>query len=205
MKTAAALLGLLVVIAVAIPVEPMPGQTFGKVNSAPFGYKAGSADSIKNLKSKIKNVVWIVLENRSFDNILGGITRPGFDSPINNGAYCNPQNLTNPSLSNWCASAKDFDSILNDPDHSITGNNFEFYGTFNPNNQAIANGSLLPSLDGFVNKQLISYPTLAPDFAAKQVMNYYSEDEIPTLVDIIDEFTSFNYWHSCVPGVSLLQ
>jgi phospholipase C len=33
-------------------------------------------------------------------------------------------------------------------------------------------------------------------------MGYYSEDEIPTLVDLVDEFTTFNYWHSCVPGVS---
>jgi phospholipase C len=205
MKTAAALLALLVVPTVAIPVEPKPGSTFGKVNNAPFSYKAGSADSIKNLKSKIKNVVWIILENRSFDNILGGVTRPGFDNPINNGPYCNPQNLANPGLDNWCPGAKDFDSILNDPDHSVTGNNLEFYGTYSPNNKAIANGSLLPSLEGFVNKQLISYPTLTPEFAAKQVMNYYSEAEIPTLVDIIDEFATFNYWHSCVPGVRFFE
>jgi len=202
MKTPAALLALLAVTAVAWPVEPTTGPTFGKVNSAPFGYKAGSAASIQNLKSKIKNVVWIILENRSFDNILGGVTRPGFDNPINNGQYCNPQNLTNPSLPNWCSGTKDFDSILNDPDHSVTGNNFEFYGSFSPNNDAIANGSLVPALDGFVNKQLISYPTLAPNVAAKQVMNYYDMSDIPTLVEVVDEFVTFNYWHSCVPGVS---
>jgi phospholipase C len=32
-------------------------------------------------------------------------------------------------------------------------------------------------------------------------MGYYSEDEIPTMVDLVNEFTTFNYWHSCVPGV----
>jgi phospholipase C len=204
MKTSAALLALLVAGAVAW-VVPTPGPTFGKVNAAPFGYTAGSAASVQNLKSKIKNVVWIILENRSFDNILGGVTRAGFDNPINNGPYCNPQNLTNPNLANYCAGTKDFDSILNDPDHSVTGNNLEFYGSFSPSNAAIANGSLLPSLEGFVNKQLISYPTLSPDVAAKQVMNYYAQEDIPTLVDIIDEFATFNYWHSCVPGVSLFE
>jgi phospholipase C len=206
MKTTATLLSLLVAAVVAVPFDlPPPGKTYGTVNSAPFGYKAGSADSIKNLKSKIKNVVWIILENRSFDNILGGVTRPGFDTPINNGPYCNPQSLNDTTSASFCAASKDFDSILNDPDHSVTGNNLEFYGTYHPNNTAIASGTLQPALDGFVNKQLISYPTLTPQVAAKQVMNYYSEDEIPTLVNIIDEFASFNYWHSCVPGVSLLE
>ena len=205
MKTSASLLALLAAVTVAWPVEPTPGPTYGKVNAPPFGYKPGSAASIQNLKSKIKNVVWIILENRSFDNILGGVTRPGFDNPINNGPYTNPQNLTNPSLPTWSTGTKDFDSILNDPDHSITGNNFEFYGSFSPNNDAIANGSLLPALEGFVEKQLISYPTLAPDVAAKQVMNYYAESDIPTLMDVVDEFTTFNYWHSCIPGVSVSQ
>lgn len=203
MKTAAALLGLLVVTAVAKPVEPKPGKTFGKVNKAPFGYKAGSSQSIKNLQSKIKNVVWIVLENRSFDNILGGVKRDGFDNPINNGAYCNPQNITNSGLGNWCAEKKDYDSILHDPDHSVTGNNFEFYGSYSPDNKKIADGQLKPSLNGFVEEQLARNPTLAPATGAKEVMNYYSQDEIPTLMDLIDEFATFNYWHSCVPGVSL--
>lgn len=196
---APALLSFLAASTIATP-------TFGKppkgpiVSPPPFGYKSGSQQSIANLKSKIHNVVWILLENRAFDNILGGVRRPGLDNPINNGPFCNPQNLTNPKGKSFCSFHKDFDSILNDPDHSVTGNNFEFYGTFSPNNTLIADGKLTPSLDGFVNKQLISYSTLAPQVAAEQVLGFYSEDEIPTLVNIVDEFVTFNNWHSCIPG-----
>ncbi|KAJ7681894.1 phosphoesterase [Mycena polygramma] len=165
----------------------------------PFGYKAGSPESVANLKDKIKHVVWVLLENRSFDNILGGVKRPGLDNPANNGDVCNPVNIADPTGATLCTRIKDFDSVLNDPDHSVTGNNFEFYGQFAPNNAAIQNGSLTATNQGFVNKQTISY-NITSDTAAAQVMGYYSEQEVPTMVDIVDEFTTFNYWFSCIPG-----
>jgi phospholipase C len=205
---AAAVTGLLASSALASPTSAhfgWPGS--GSANtqtSAPFGYKAGSQQSISNLKSKIKNVVWILLENRSFDNILGGVRGRGLDNPTNNGDYCIPQNLSQPNGQQWCTSLKDFDSVLNDPDHSVTGNNFEFFGQFSPNNAAIANGSLKETQQGFVQKQLISYPDITAETAAKQVMGYYSEDEIPVLLNLVDEFVTFNSWFSCIPGVSCL-
>jgi len=111
-----------------------------------------------------------------------------------------PREHYDPNGATLCTRLKDFDSVANDPDHTITGNNFEFYGQFAPSNAAIQNGSLTPNNEGFVNKQLISYPSITPDVAAAQVMGYYSEAEVPTLVDIVDEFTTFNYWFSCIPG-----
>lgn len=168
--------------------------------SQPFGYAPGSPASIANLKDKIENVVWILLENRAYDNILGGVNRAGLDNVVNNGPFCNPQNVSDPSSRKWCSVFKDFDSVANDPDHSVTGNNFEFYGTFTPNNAAIANRTLTASMDGFVQRQFTRYG-ISPMLADEQVMGYYSESEVPTMVDLVNEFTTFNYWHSCVPGV----
>lgn len=197
MKTAIAasqLLGLLAATAAASPV--------GRNSQAPFGYTSGSAESVANLKDKIENVVWILLENRAYDNILGGVKGRGLDNVVNNGPFCNPQNVSQPDSPKWCSFYKDFDSVLDDPNHSVTGNNLEFYGSYSPNNAAIANGTLTPDLKGFVEEQLNVHAGIDPKTAAEQVMGYYSEDEIPTLVQLVDEFTTFNYWHSCVPGVS---
>lgn len=169
-------------------------------SSTPFGYASGSTESIANLKDKIENVVWILLENRSFDNILGGVSKAGLDNPANNGPFSNPEDVNDPTSKKWYTTPKDFDSVLHDPDHSVTGNNFEFYGTFTPNNAAIANGSLTPKNDGFLQRQLGSYPGISVDTADREVMGYYTESEIPTLMDLVDEYTTFNYWHSCVPG-----
>lgn len=189
-----------------VPLLGLSGSALGAVvarsSSTPFGYASGSTESIANLKDKIENVVWILLENRSFDNILGGVTKAGLDNPANNGPYSNPQNVNNPSSQKWYTTPKDFDSVLHDPDHSVTGNNFEFYGTFTPDNAAIANGTLKPSNVGFMQRQLDRYPGIDATTADREVMGYYTESEIPTLMDLVDDFTTFNYWHSCVPGVS---
>lgn len=189
-----------------IPLLGLSGSALGAAvargSSEPFGYASGSKESIANLKDKIENVVWILLENRSFDNILGGVKKDGLDNPANNGHYSNPENVNDPKSKKWYTNHKDFDSVLHDPDHSVTGNNFEFYGTFTPNNEAITNGSLTPSNDGFLQRQVDSHPGISVKTADREVMGYYTEREIPTLMDLVDEYTTFNYWHSCVPGVS---
>ncbi|KAJ5088006.1 hypothetical protein N7456_011622 [Penicillium angulare] len=160
-----------------------------------------SSTSIKNFKSKIKNVVILEMENRSVDNILGGQTIKGLENPINNGPFCNPYNLTDVSKGQVCSSAKDFDSILDDPDHSVSGNNIEFYGTFTPDNNAIASGELLPTQQGFVHEQLRQYgDNVNKTQLATEVLNYYSESEVPVLTALVQNYLTFNHWHSDVPG-----
>ncbi|OOQ89248.1 phosphatidylglycerol specific phospholipase C [Penicillium brasilianum] len=186
-----------------LPLLGLSGSAVGAVvarnDKTPFGYASGSKESIANLKDKIENVVWILLENRGFDNILGGVHKNGLDNVVNNGPFCNPLSVKEPNGQKMCSQYKDFDSVIHDPDHSVTGVNFELYGQWSPDNTAIANGSLKPSLDGFVERQVERY-NISSKLATEEVMGYYSEDEIPTLVDLVDEFTTFNYWHSCVPG-----
>lgn len=163
---------------------------------------AHSRSSVKDLKNNIKNVVILEMENRSLDNLLGGQTLKGLENPINNGPYCNPYNLTDSTQGKVCSAAKDFDSILDDPDHSVTGNNIEFYGTFTPDNAAIASGKLTPSQQGFVHEQLRRYgDDVNKTSLAKQVLNYYTEDEVPVLTSLVQNYLTFNHWHSDHPGV----
>ncbi|KAJ5621304.1 hypothetical protein N7528_006087 [Penicillium herquei] len=160
-----------------------------------------SASSIKNLKSKIKNVVILEMENRSLDNLLGGQKIKGLENPINSGPYCNPYNLTDLSKGQVCSTAKDYDSILDDPDHSITGNNIEFYGTFTPSNEAITSGDLTPTQQGFVHEQLRQYGNdVNRTELATQVLNYYIESEVPVMTTLVQNYLIFNHWHSDVPG-----
>lgn len=189
-----ALLGLLTFAAVVSAVPPQ----------SVLRSQAHSADSISNLKNKIKNVVILEMENRSLDNLLGGQTIRGLENPINSGPFCNPYNLTDDSAGEVCSTAKDFDSILNDPDHSVTGNNIEFFGTFVPNNDDIASGKLKATQKGFVHEQLRSYgDDVDKADLAKQVINYYTEEEVPVFTSLVQNFLTFNHWHSDHPGVSI--
>ncbi|SPQ21414.1 5847f4cd-d96a-4afe-8d4b-3e3ceafb6f26 [Thermothielavioides terrestris] len=154
-----------------------------------------------NLKAHIKNVVILVMENRSLDNLLGGQKLKGIDNPIQKGPFCNPYNLTNPAAGLVCSAANDFDSITDDPDHAVYGNNIEFYGTFTPDNNAIASGHLTPTQKGFVHEQLRLYSSKANrSTLAQQVMNYYTEEQVPVLTALIKNFVTFNHWHSAIPG-----
>lgn len=62
MKSTALLtgLGLLASLGLASPVT----SEYTSVREAPFGYKPGSKESIENLKDKVENIVWLILENR---------------------------------------------------------------------------------------------------------------------------------------------
>jgi phospholipase C len=164
---------------------------------------AGSIDTVvANLKARIKNVVILEMENRSLDNVLGGQTLAGIDNPIHNGPFCNPYNLTNPAAGLVCSAANDYDSITNDPDHAVYGNNLEFYGTFTPDNDAIASGRLTATQQGFVQEQLRIYGSeVNKTTLAQQVMNYYTEDQVPVLTALVQNFVTFNHWHSAIPGV----
>ncbi|KAM7214985.1 Phosphoesterase [Rhypophila decipiens] len=141
------------------------------------------------------------MENRSLDNLLGGQKTAGIENPINNGPFCNPYSLSAPSQGSACTAASDYNSVLNDPDHAVYGNNLEFYGTFTPNNAAIANGTLVATQKGFVQEQLRLYSgTVNRTVLATQVMNYYTEAQVPVLTALVKNFVTFNHWHSDVPG-----
>ncbi|KAG6826866.1 hypothetical protein H0H92_014104 [Tricholoma furcatifolium] len=149
---------------------------------------------VLNLKAHIKNVVVLVMENRSLDNLLGGQTIKGLENSINNGPFCNPYNLTDASEGQVCSAPADYDSILDDPDHAVYGNNIEFYGTFVPDNDAIASGQA-SSTSRFVYDSKANKTTLAA-----QVMNYYTEEQVPVLTELVQNFVTFNHWHSDIAG-----
>ena len=160
--------------------------------------------AIDNMKAHIKNVVLLVMENRSFDNILGGQTLPGLDNPYHNGPFCNPYNLTDPAGGEYCGVSRDYDSIADDPDHNVYGNNIEFYGTFNPSNEDILAGTLVADQRGFVHEQLRLYDAdVNQTTLSQQVMNFYTEEQVPVLTSLVQNYVTFNYWHSSIPGVRL--
>lgn len=168
-----------------------------------YNTQPGSKQSIRNMKEHIKNVLVLVMENRSLDNLLGGQTIKGLENPINNGPFCNPLNVTHPEQGYACSGASDYNEILDDPDHAIYGNNIEFYGTFTPDNDAIASGKLQPSMNGFCDEQIRLYNAKENrSVLAQQVMHYYTEEQVPLLTALTNNFVVMNNWHSDIPGVS---
>jgi phospholipase C len=176
------------------------------VNAGPTSERnplAGSRHSIEKMKHHIKNVVVMVMENRSLDNLLGGQKIRGLDNPINNGPFCNPINIADPFEGQRCTQPLDYNSVLDDPDHSVSGNNMELYGSFTPDNDLISEGKLTPNMKGFVDQQIRDHGTGANRSVLEtQVMNYYTEEQIPVLTALTQNFVVFNRWHGDIPGVT---
>ena len=163
---------------------------------------AGTRGSINKMKHHIKNVVVMVMENRSLDNLLGGLKIPGLDNPINNGPFCNPINITDPSEGQTCSRSSDYNSVVDNPENSMSGNNLQFYGTFTPDNDLIRERRLTPQMKGFVDQQIRLYGTEANGSTLEtDVMNYYTEEQIPVLTALTKDFVVFNHWHGDIPGV----
>jgi len=89
------------------------------------------------LNSRIKSVVVLVLENRSFDTVAGGFTYSNdIDNLVNKRNYCNPANISASTGGTVCATPALPNVSVDDPSHSISGNNMEVFGTFHPSDSS---------------------------------------------------------------------
>jgi phospholipase C len=147
---------------------------------------------------EIKHVIVLMLENRSFDHMLGlsGIT--GIDGVLANGALkpeCrnNRDSVGEPVPPSPDADyAGDYDS---DPGHDYADVKVQLYGTSTP-----ATGQQ-PNMSGFVKSYADKY-RLNPA-ASHRVMLCFAPDKLPVLVTLAKQFAVCDRWFSSLPGPTL--
>ncbi|KAI7187243.1 hypothetical protein KC352_g22262, partial [Hortaea werneckii] len=117
MKSTIALAGLLAGVS-ALPHAKRTSST-GNTTSVP------NPEVWEGLRGKIKHVVYLMMENHSFDNIAGYWDfHPDIDN-LRNIDYCNE--YTNPNWTVWgeplkiCAGPFEQEVPLSDPDHNFAG------------------------------------------------------------------------------------
>lgn len=145
----------------------------------------------------IKNVVLLVLENRSFDNLMGSFSYDASINGLSNQQYCNPVSATNQTL--FCASQVEPDAVVDDPSHSIAGTNFGLFQTYKPDESQVKNGSLKANMQGFLEIQSRVHSIRDPLLAAP-VLDFYLEDHVPVMSHLAQEYTLFDQWFAAVPG-----
>ncbi|KAG0487573.1 hypothetical protein HPP92_009668 [Vanilla planifolia] len=138
-------------------------------------------------QQRIKAVVILVLENRSFDHMLGWM-KESVKSSIDGltGSECNPRsnsaNDTTSSLS-ICVS-NDAGFVEADPGHSFEDVMQQVFGS----------GSV-PSMSGFVQQAL----TIS-DSLPQIVMKGFRPEKLPVFATLVQEFAVFDRWFSSIPG-----
>jgi phospholipase C len=139
----------------------------------------------------IKHIVVLMMENRSFDHMLGALRAK--DQRINGLTFNESNPDTTGAVIKVQASAKFQGQLQNDPDHHFPGVDLQIFGG-DESDDRVAN------MQGFIK----SYFTQANDVKGSHaIMNYFTPDQLPVLTELATEFAVFNGWFSSIPGPTI--
>ncbi|KAG9445912.1 hypothetical protein H6P81_012040 [Aristolochia fimbriata] len=145
-----------------------------------------SCISVPSPNQPIKTVVVLVLENRSFDHMLGWMKKfsnPSIDGLA--GTECNPKSTKDPSSGSVCVS-DDAQFVDPDPGHSFQAVVQQVFGSSSVSD---------PSMDGFVEQAL----TMGEN-QSESVMKGFNPNSVPVFASLVQEFAVFDRWFSSIPG-----
>jgi len=141
----------------------------------------------------LKHIVVLMMENRSFDHMLGALSatnpaidgiKPGLTNPDTTPAH-NPVPVQ---------PLAEFQSQLDpDPDHHFPAVDLQIFNgdTSDPRK---------PNMQGFV----ASYFNQRKDVNhSKKIMYYFTPDKLPVLTTLANEFLVFNRWFASIPGPTI--
>jgi phospholipase C len=136
----------------------------------------------------LKHVVVLMMENRSFDHMLGCLRAE--DSRINGltGNESNPDNTNEPAK---VLPQAGFQGQLDpDPDHHFPAVHKQlFFGTPGP--------PAVPAMQGFVESYWDQERNVAH---SHKIMYYFAPDKLPVLHTLARSYAVFNGWFSSIPG-----
>src|SRR5882672_12722926 len=138
-------------------------------------------------RDNLRHLVVLMMENRSFDHMLGALKAvdPRIDgltgtesNPDTTGATVTVQPLA------------DYQGQLDpDPDHE-----------FSAVDQQIFNGGTAPAMQGFIANY---YKQRRDVKQSRKILYYFKPNKLPVLTTLAREFAVFNRWFSSIPGPTL--
>ncbi len=137
----------------------------------------------------LKHIVVLMMENRSFDHMLGGLKAqdPRIDGLTGN--------ETNPDINNVAVRVQPqalYQSQLDpDPDHHFPAVDLQIFNNSNPR---------VASMQGFVKSY---FNQLRDSNHSQKIMYYFKPDKLSILSTLAREFAVFNGWFSSIPGPTI--
>ena len=140
---------------------------------------------------KLQHIVVLMMENRSFDHMLGGLKAQ--DPRINGltGNESNPDTNGNPVQVQPLA---EYQSQLDpDPNHHFPAVDLQIFG-------GDTSDGRVGNMQGFVK----SYFTERKDVNhSHKIMYYFPPEKLPVLTTLATNFAVFNSWHASIPGPTI--
>lgn len=140
----------------------------------------------------LKHIVVLMMENRSFDHMLGGLMKK---YPKVNGLTGNESNPdTNGNIVKVQQKAEFQSQLDPDPDHHFPGVDLQLFGGIPAGPGRVAN------MQGFVK----DYFSQTKDVnRSHNIMYYFDPADLPVLTTLATEYALFNGWFSSIPGPTI--
>jgi phospholipase C len=149
-------------------------------------------DRIKAGVKALQHVVVLMMENRSFDHMLGGLKARNSKIDGLTGNESNPD--TTGSLVQVQPLAEYQSQLDPDPNHHFAAVNLQIFG------DPSSGPPLQPKMQGFVK----SYFNQQQDVAhSHEILYYFAPEKLPVLTTLATEFAVFNRWFSSIPGPTI--
>jgi phospholipase C len=135
----------------------------------------------------LKHLVVLMMENRSFDHMLGGLQaeNPAIDGLT--GDEFNPD--TTGAIVKVQPNARYQSQLTPDPDHDFAQVDLQIF-----------NGGPVATMQGFIAAYFKKQQNVDH---SRQIMNYFKPDKLPVLTTLAREFVLFNRWFASIPGPTL--
>ncbi|KAJ3273689.1 hypothetical protein HDV01_003968 [Terramyces sp. JEL0728] len=144
------------------------------------------------MPGNIKNIIVLMLENRSFDHLIGSLKQYGW--PELNGLNGNETGIT-PNGAKFQVSQFSSEYEQFDPGHAMSDITTQIYGSCCNVND------LSPTMMGFgLNAQSAANKPVNMSTALSTTFGYHTNDSIPVITTIANEYSLIDDWFSSVPG-----
>ena len=139
----------------------------------------------------LQHIVLLMMENRSFDHMLGSLkaANPAIDGITDQ--LSNPDTNGNPVKSQPLA---EFQGQLNpDPDHHFPAVDLQIFG-------GDTSPTRVANMQGFVKSYFNQQRNVGH---SQKIMYYFKQADLPVLTTLALEFAVFNRWFSSIPGPTI--
>jgi phospholipase C len=140
----------------------------------------------------LKHVVVLMMENRSFDHMLGALkaTNPNIDGL--SGTESNPDttgaNVTVQPLAQYQS------QLDPDPNHQFSAVNLQIFNS-------TQHGAPLPAtMQGFIASYFNQQQNVVH---SQEILYYFTPDKLPVLTTLANQYAVFNRWFASIPGPTI--
>lgn len=139
----------------------------------------------------LKHIVVLMMENRSFDHMLGDLKK---ENPAIDGLSGNEANPDMDGNQIQVEPQADFQGQLDpDPDHHFPGVDLQIFGGQQGNNRQA-------NMQGFIKSY---YGQQKNTGQSHKIMYYFPHQKLPVLTGLANQFALFNGWFASIPGPTI--